>query len=91
MITRIRDLDAAGMSLRQIAAAAGVSTFSVRNALGRVAPRPGGQPAVAGDAGGDGGQSSAAGGQDEAAGAQEERLPVLPDPVPREAERALAQ
>jgi transposase len=44
MIARIRGLDAAGMSLRQIAAAAGVSTFSVRHALGRVAPGPAGSP-----------------------------------------------
>ncbi len=41
VITRIRALDAAGQTLRQIAAATGVSTFTVRNALGRV--RPGGQ------------------------------------------------
>jgi transposase-like protein len=34
---RIGGLDAAGATLREIAAAAGVSTFSVRNALGRVA------------------------------------------------------
>src|SRR5580698_1108375 len=36
---RIAGLDAAGATLREIAAATGVSTFSVRNALGRV-PRP---------------------------------------------------
>ena len=46
---RIAGLDAAGATLRQIAAATGVSTFSVRNALGRVAP--GGRPAAG--AGGD--------------------------------------
>jgi hypothetical protein len=34
---RIRELDAAGAALGEIAAATGVSTFSVRNALGRVA------------------------------------------------------
>src|SRR5579864_7570434 len=38
---RIAGLDAAGKTLRQIAAATGVSTFTVRAALGRV--RPGGQ------------------------------------------------
>ena len=78
---RIAGLDAAGATLRQIAAATGVSTFSVRNALGRVASR--GRPAAAGvtagqDAGdGDAGEGAA--------------VPVLPDPVPRDGERALAR
>src|SRR5215472_9220831 len=49
MIVRIAELDAAGRSLREIAAATGVSTFSVRAALGRVAARPGGPPGAAGD------------------------------------------
>src|SRR5512142_1945710 len=44
LVERIAGLDAAGRTLREIAAATGVSTFSVRNALGRVA----GQPAAAG-------------------------------------------
>jgi lambda repressor-like predicted transcriptional regulator len=70
LVERIAGLDAAGATLRQIAAAAGVSTFSVRNALGRVPS--------AGQAAGDG---AAAG----------EPLPVLPDPVPRDAERVLAR
>jgi hypothetical protein len=69
-VERIAGLDAEGKTLREIAAAAGVSTFSVRNALGRVAS--GGQGAVAGTAAGD-------------------PLPVLPDPVPRGGERALAR
>ena len=38
LVERIAGLDAAGATLREIAAATGVSTFSVRNALGRVAP-----------------------------------------------------
>ena len=39
---RIAGLDAAGQTLRQIAAATGVSTFTVRAALGRgLAGRPG--------------------------------------------------
>src|SRR5512135_3109976 len=42
LVERIAGLDAAGATLRQIAATTGVSTFSVRNALGRVAARPGG-------------------------------------------------
>jgi hypothetical protein len=80
---RITGLDAAGATLREIAAATGVSTFSVRNALGRVAP--GGRPAagIAEDSAGldardgDTGQGAA--------------VPVLPDPVPRDAERVLAR
>ena len=70
LVERIAGLDAAGARLREIAAATGVSTFSVRNALGRVPSA--GQGAAAGAAAG-------------------EPLPVLPDPVPREAERALAR
>ena len=46
LAARIRELDAAGATLGEIAAATGVSTFSVRNALGRVAA--GGRPAAAG-------------------------------------------
>jgi len=53
LAARIRELDAAGARLSQIAAAAGVSTFSVRNALGRVAAR--GQGAAAGTAAGSAG------------------------------------
>jgi len=78
---RIAGLDAAGATLREIAAATGVSTFSVRNALGRVAP--GGQPGAAGvtaaEAAGDGTAGTGA------------EFPVLPDPVPRDGERALAR
>jgi transposase-like protein len=82
LVERIAGLDAAGATLREIAAVTGVSTFSVRNALGRVAS--GGRPAAgaAEDSGGLGG-----GDDDEARGA----VPVLPDPVPRDGERALAQ
>ena len=60
LAARIAGLDAAGQTLRQIAAATGVSTFTVRAALGRV--RPGGQaPAAGGEApaaGGEAGQGS---------------------------------
>ena len=42
LAARIAELDAGGQTLRQIAAAAGVSTFTVRAALGRIpAGRPG--------------------------------------------------
>ena len=78
---RIAGLDAAGATLRQIAAATGVSTFSVRNALGRVASP--GRPAAAGvTAGQDTGDGDAGEGA---------AVPVLPDPVPRDGERALAR
>jgi transposase-like protein len=81
LMERIAGLDAAGATLREIAAATGVSTFSVRNALGRVAP--GGQPAGAGE-------SADLDGRDDEAG-QGAVVPVLPDPVPRDGERVLAR
>jgi transposase-like protein len=81
LATRIGELDAAGATLAEIAAAAGVSTFSVRNALGRVVS--GGQPAAAGVAG-----EQAAGDGEEGPGTA---VPVLPDPVPRDGERVLAR
>jgi transposase-like protein len=74
LAARIAGLDAAGATLREIAAATGVSTFSVRNALGRVAP----------------GAAAVAAGEHGAAG-EEDTVPVLPDPVPRDAGRALAR
>ena len=80
---RIAVLDAAGKTLREIAAATGVSTFSVRNALGRVPSS--GQPAAAGAAEDSAGRDR--GDDDEGLGA----VPVLPDPVPRDGERALAR
>src|SRR5271166_4234253 len=79
---RIAALDAAGATLREIAAATGVSTFTVRNALGRVAS--GGQPAAAGVTAGEGAGLDAGDGEGTA-------VPVLPDPVPRDAERVLAR
>ena len=46
LAARIVALDAAGKTLRQVAAATGVSTFTVRSALGRI--RPGGQGSAPG-------------------------------------------
>jgi hypothetical protein len=77
VVARIRELDGQGLSRAGVAAAAGVSESSVRSVL---------RPAGAG--------SRAAGGQaaeEETAGGQQETLPVLPDPVARDAERALAR
>jgi len=81
---RIAGLDAAGATLREIAAATGVSTFSVRNALGRVAS--GGRPAAAGAAGDSASRDTGDGEQGPGA-----VVPVLPDPVSRDGERALAR
>jgi transposase-like protein len=89
VVAVIRGLDGQGKTLAGIAAAAGVSVSSVRNALGRNPARSGGGtagPAAPGRA------LEAAGGQpgadeDAAAGA----LPVLPDPVGRDGERAAAR
>ena len=83
LVERIAGLDAAGKTLREIAAATGVSTFTVRNALGRVPSS--GQPAAAGAA--EDSAGPVAGDDDAGQGA----VPVLPDPVPRDAERALAR
>jgi hypothetical protein len=83
LAARIRELDAAGARPGEIAAATGVSTFSVRNALGRVAAR--GRPA----AGAAAGRAGLAAGDDDDAG--QGAVAVLPDPVPRDGERALAR
>ena len=82
LVERITGLDAAGATLREIAAATGVSTFSVRNALGRVAA--GGRPAA-------GGAEDRAGPVSEDDDAGRGAVPVLPDPVPRDGERVLAR
>jgi len=81
LAARITALDAAGATLREIAAATGVSTFTVRNALGRV---PAGRRPPA-SAEGNGGLVT---GNDDAV---RDPVPVLPDPVPRDGERALAR
>ena len=86
LAARIRELGGEGKSQAAIAAECGVSTFAVRAALGRVPARP---AAAAAPAGGEGAAGREAAGR-ELAWAQD-TLPVLPDPVPREAERALAR
>lgn len=94
MIAQIRALDEAGQTLTQIAAATGVSTFSVRRALGRTgspagSTQPAG-PAGGGDGGGDGGGAGLAGGGGDGRWEQEE-LPVLPGPVSRRDERVASR
>ena len=97
VIGQIRELDRHGAGKAAIAAAAGVSESSVRSVLRPARPAAGSQ-----DAGGDDGIPA---GQDPAGtdadfadmgmGAvpdpDPEALPVLPDPVPRDAERVLAR
>jgi transposase len=83
LVEQIAGLDAAGATLREIAAATGVSTFSARNALGRVASR---RPAAA-----DGVTAADSAVRDSGDGDAGVLVPVLPDPVPREGERALAR
>src|SRR5260221_9338882 len=76
VVDRIRGLDGQGRTLAEIAAVAGVSVSSVRNALGRNPARPGGGAAGPGAAAGAaGGQPGA--GEDAAGGA----LPGLHGPV----------
>jgi hypothetical protein len=84
LVEQIAGLDAAGATLGEIAAATGMSTFSVRNALGRVAARGG--PAAAGAAAE--GAGLVAGDDDQSPGGA---VAVLPDPVARDGERALAR
>ena len=81
----IRALSAAGMSQAAVAAQTGVSEFAVRTALGRVKARP-----VAGG-GSDEGSSSEQEQEQEQVLPEPGELPVLPDPVPRDAERVLAR
>jgi transposase len=83
VVARIRELDAQGLGRAGIAAAAGVSESSVRNVLRPAGDDGPGQGAAA---------DPAAAGEETAGGPQEEEeLPVLPDPVARDGERALAR
>jgi lambda repressor-like predicted transcriptional regulator len=88
VVARIAELDGQGWSLRQIAAATGVSTFSVRSALGRTS-RLAGDSATAGA--GQVAQPGVPGGQDGEESARDEPLTVLPDPVARDGERTMAR
>ena len=96
LVSRIRGLRADGKSLEAVSGLCGVSVFSVRCALGLVPERreaiaklagsfpDDGQPAAGGaGAGGEEGEEAGGGGGQE--------LRVLPDPVPRDGERALAR
>jgi hypothetical protein len=84
VVARIRELDGQGLGKAGIAAAAGVSESSVRNVLRPAGSDGRGQGAAAGPA-----ADPAAGGQAETRAAGD--AAVLPDPVARDAERALAR
>ena len=94
VIEQIRELDRHGAGKAAIAAATGVSESSVRNVL---RPAADGVPAGQDPAGTDPAGTDPAGtdpaGTDPAGTdvAEPEVLPVLPDPVPRDGERALAR
>ena len=94
---RIRELAADGLSQAEIARQCGVSEFAVRAALGRVGIRKAAASRPDDDGNGEQAQDTLPAqddtdvlpGEDETLPAQV--LPVLPDPVPRDAERALAR
>ncbi len=91
VVARIWELDGQGLGKAGIAAAAGVSESSVRNVLGPAGAGGGGGPGAGAGPAADpaaGGQAAAG---EETAGGQQDTLPVLPDPVARDAERALAR
>ena len=90
VVARIGELDRQGLSKAGIAVAAGVSESSVRNVLRPAGADVPGGAAVAGPAADPpaGGQAAAG---EETAGGQQDMLPVLPDPVARDGERALAR
>src|SRR5271157_4000753 len=80
---KIRKLSGEGRSQAAVAAECGVSAFAVRTALGRVPARAGALADAAGAAGREPGGQEPDWAQD--------ALPVLPDVVPRDGERALAR
>ncbi len=102
VIAQIRELDRHGAGKAAIAAATGVSESSVRSVLRPARPAADGVPAGQDPAGTSGSADTGSAGTDSAdtglagtdAGAgfaEPEVLPVLPDPVPRDGERALAR
>jgi transposase-like protein len=92
VMARIRELDRQGAGKAAIAAAAGVSESSVRSVLRPARPAAGSRDAGGADGVPAGQDPADADSADTDAGfAEPEVLPVLPDPVPRDAERALAR
>ena len=94
VIGRIRELDGQGAGKAAIAAAAGVSESSVRSVLRPAAGGADGVPAGQDPADTDSADIADLAGTDTGMGAAEpepDALAVLPDPVPRDGERALAR
>ena len=95
VIARIRELDRQGAGKAAIAAATGVSESSVRSVLRPARPAADGVPAGQDPADTSGSADTGSAGTEpagtDAGVAEPEVLPVLPDPVPRDAERALAR
>ena len=92
LVSGIRGLRAEGKSLEAISGLCGVSVFSVRSALGLVPERRQAIAKLAGDVPGDGRPDDDDDDEEEEEEEEEEEgLPVLPDPVPRDGERALAR
>src|SRR6266496_1545892 len=97
VIARIQELDRQGAGKAAIATAAGVSESSVRSVLRPARPAADGVPAgqdladTSGSADTDSAGTELAGTDAGAGFAEPEVLPVLPDPVPRDGERALAR
>ena len=96
-VARIRELDGQGMRKAAIAVAAGVSETSVRNVLraaGATEPAPQDEAAPAAEEPAEEpltAEEPSAGAEEASAEEPDGALPVLPDPVPRDAERALAR
>ena len=91
-VAQIRELDGQGMRKAAIAAAAGVSETSVRNVLGAAQAAPQEEAPAAGEPADEPPAEQAPAGAEEAAAEEPGgALPVLPDPVPRDGERALAR
>ncbi len=92
VIARIRVLGRQGAGKAAIAAAAGVSESSVRSVLRPARPAADGVPAGQDLADTSGSADTGLAGTDAGTDvAEPEVLPVLPDPVPRDGERALAR
>ena len=99
VIEQIRELDRHGAGKAAIAAVAGVSESSVRSVLRPARPAAGSQDAGGADgipagqdpAGTDADFADTDTGMGAAPDPEPEVLPVLPDPVPRDGERALAR
>src|SRR5450759_2051465 len=89
VVARIRELDGQGAGKAAIAAATGVSESSVRSVLRPARPAAGGADGV--PAGQDPADTDTDADFADAGFAGPEVLPVLPDPVPRDGERALAR